>query len=144
MKLCELTYKLVMLCALITGQRCQSLHLMSLDSLVKHSSAYQFVINKLVKQSAPGKKQPVLVIPKFPEDQRLCIFSVLKEYLARAKALRSQKSQLFISFIRPHKKVSKDTMGRWIKHIMKCAGIAISSIMKAASWASDCTFHEDC
>ena len=79
-KLRDQTCKLVMLCALVTGQRCQTLHLMSLDSLVKHSSAYQFVINKLVKQSAPGKKQPVLVIPKFHEDQRLCVFSVLEEY----------------------------------------------------------------
>jgi predicted deacetylase len=138
---------------------------MSLDSLVKTSCAYRFVINKLVKQSAPGKKQPVLVIPKFPDDQRLCVFSVLEEYLARTEALRSQESQLFISFVCPHKKVSKDTIGRWIKHVMKSAGIdttvylphstraastskanqcnvAITSIMRAASWASDCTFHK--
>ena len=45
-------YKLTMLCALVTGQRCQSLHLISLDTMEKGSFSYWFVINALVKQSA--------------------------------------------------------------------------------------------
>ena len=77
----DLTYKLTMLCALVTGQRCQSLHLMNLDTMEKSSSSYRFVINALVKQSAPGRAQPVLVLPKFVEDKSLCVYSVLEEYV---------------------------------------------------------------
>ena len=78
--LCNLTYKLVMLCALITGQQCQSLHLMSLDNMVKNQSSYYcFVIDSLVKQSAPGRAQAVLTLSKFAEDQSLCAFTTLEE-----------------------------------------------------------------
>ena len=164
-KLRELTYKLIMLCALVTGQRCQSLHLMNLDTMIKSASSYRFVIHNLVKQSAPGKAQPVLVLPKFDEDERLCVYSVLEEYVQRTNSIRNNESQLFISFAKPHKKVSKDTIARWIKHVMSLSGIdtsvfkphstraastskaskcsvPISHIMSAASWPSDSTFHK--
>ena len=164
-KLRELTYKLIMLCALVTGQRCQSLHLMNLDTMIKSASSYRFVIHNLVKQSAPGKAQPVLVLPKFDEDERLCVYSVLEEYVQRTNSIRNNESQLFISFAKPHKKVSKDTIARWTKHVMSLSGIdtsvfkphstraastskaskcsvPISHIMSAASWASDSTFHK--
>ena len=95
----DLTYKLTMLCALVTGQRCQSLHLINLDTMEKSSSSYRFVINALVKQSAPGRAQPVLVLPKYVEDKSLCVYSVLEEYVQHTHTLRNNESQLFISFV---------------------------------------------
>ena len=159
-----LTYKLVMLCALVTGQRCQSLHLMSLDSITKKGNSYLFIIDKLVKQSAPGKYQPVLEIPEFAPDINLCAATVMDEYIKRTQPLRNDETQLFISFIKPFKKVSKDTISRWIKKVMNLAGIdttvfkphstraastskaktcqlTLSTIMKSASWSSDCVFN---
>ena len=74
--------KLVMLCALVTGQRCQSLHLMNLGSMhMDIDNSYVFHITQLVKQSAPGKAQPVLVIPRFLSDEGLCVATVLDEYI---------------------------------------------------------------
>ena len=119
-----LSYKLVMLCALVTGQRCQSLmHLMSLDSITKKGNSYVFIIDKLVKQSAPGKYQPVLEIPEFAPNINLCAATVMDEYIKRTQLLRNDETQLFISFIKPFKKVSKDTISRWIKKVMNLAGI---------------------
>ena len=161
----DLTYKLIMLCALVTGQRCQSLHLMNFDTMIKSASSYRFVIHNLVKQTAPGKAQPVLVLPKFADDKRLCVYSVLEEHVQRTHSIRNNEPQLFTSFAKPHKKVSKDTIARWIKHEMSLSGIdtsvfrprntraastskaskcsvPISHIMSAASWASDSTFHK--
>ncbi|XP_068677273.1 uncharacterized protein [Montipora foliosa] len=46
-------------CALTTGQRCQSFHFMTLSSMQKPESSYTFVIDHLVKSSAPGQPQPV-------------------------------------------------------------------------------------
>ena len=161
----DLTYKLIMLCALVTGQRCQSLHLMNLSTMDKSSSYYRFEISNLVKKSAPGRAQPVLMLPRFIADKSLSVYSVLEEYLQRTQTLRNNESQLFISFAKPHKKVTKDTIARWIKHVMSISGIdtsvfkphstraastskasqcsvPISQIMSAASWASDSTFHK--
>ena len=59
-----LTFKSVMLCMLVTGQRCQSVYLMDM----KH-------LEKLVKQSRPGKAQPVLVLPAYPADRRLFVMT---------------------------------------------------------------------
>ena len=54
-----------MLCALATGQRCQTLHLMNL-ALVRRNpdTSYIFCIDQTVKQFAPGREQAVLLIPR--------------------------------------------------------------------------------
>ena len=153
----HLTFKLVMLCALTTGQMCQSFHFMSLSSMQKSESSYTFVIDHLVKSSAPGQPQPVLVLPQFPADSRFCVVTTLEEYLRRTAPLRGNADRLFISYISPYKSVRTDTIGRWIKTVMALAGIDVSkfkahstrmassskakachvptsSIMKAASW----------
>ena len=121
----HLTFKLVMLCALTTGQRCQSFHFMSLSSMQKSESSYTFVIDHLVKSSAPGQPQPVLVLPQFPADSRLCVVTTLEEYLRRTAPLRGNGDRLFISYISPYKSVSLDTIGRWIKTVMALAGIVV-------------------
>jgi len=70
-----------MLTALVTGQRCQSFHLMDLTSMQQNDVHYKFYIKDIVKQSAPGRKQPELILPAFPADCRVCVYSVLSEYI---------------------------------------------------------------
>lgn len=76
LKLKDLTLKLVMLIALVTGQRGQSIHLMDLQSMTKTAVKYKFVIRDFVKQSAPGRIQPELILPLFKEDNRICVYTV--------------------------------------------------------------------
>ena len=145
----HLTFKLLMLCALTTGQRCQSFHLMNLSTMQKSEASYTFVIDELGKGSAPGQLQPVLVLVQFPSD--LCVVTTLEEYLRRKASSRGDEHRLFFSYISPHKRVSKDTIARWIKTVMALAGIStrmassskakachvpLTSIMKAASQKS--------
>ena len=59
----ELTFKLVTLCFLVTGQRCQTIHLMNIDSMSHKKSSTIFQILELVKHSRPGIPQPELVLP---------------------------------------------------------------------------------
>ena len=93
-----LTLKLVMLCMLVTGQRCQSVHLMDIQHMSKGKSSYKFHIDKLVKQSRPGKPQPVLILPSYPVDKRLCVMTYLKEYLIRTEPVRTaEHTRLFLS-----------------------------------------------
>ena len=63
---------------------------------------------------------------KFPADSRLCVVTTLEEYLRRTAPLRGNADRLFIRYISPHKSVSIDTIGRWIKTVMALAGIDVS------------------
>jgi site-specific recombinase XerD len=55
------------------------------------------------------------------------VYFVLKEYLERTKVLRDKtESKLLISYMKPHKAVTKDTISRWIKTVMERSGINIS------------------
>ena len=161
----HLQFKLLMLCALTTGHRCQSFHLMSLSTMQKSEASYTFVIDELVKGSAPGQLQAVLVLVQFPSDSRLCVVTRLEEYLRRTAPLRGDEHILFLSYISPHKRMSKDTNAWWIKTVMALAGIDVfqfrghstrmassskakachvplTSIMKAASWKSADVFSK--
>ena len=96
----ELTHKLVMLIALVTRQRCQSLHLMDITSVQQNADHYKFVIKDIVKQSSPGRNQPELILPAFPADCRVCVYSVLSEYIKCTTPLRGGETRLFISFVK--------------------------------------------
>ena len=52
--------------------------------------------------------------------------TALFEYLERTKELRQGESQLFISYMKPHKKVSAATISHWIKTTMAKAGLDVS------------------
>lgn len=161
----DLTLKLVMLVALVTGQRGQSIHLMNIQRMTQTTTEFKFVIYDLVKQSAPGRAQPELILPAYKADQRLCVYSVLLEYLNRTKPLRGLESRLFLSFIKPYKAICRDTIARWVKTVMIDAGIdpqifkphstrsassskafacnvPLRSILQAASWKTDCSFNK--
>lgn len=132
----HLVLKLLMLCALTTVQRCQSFHLMSLSTMQKSEPSCTFVIDKLVKCSAPGQLQAVLVLVQFPSDSRLCVVTTLEEYCRRTASLRGDEHRLFLSYISPHKRVSKDTIARWIKTVMALAGIDVSKFQAHSTMAS--------
>ena len=60
-----------------------------------------------MKQSRPGYKEPVISYNAYPPDRRLCIYTVLKEYLFRTKKMRdSSISRLLLSYVKPHKNVT--------------------------------------
>ena len=136
-----LTLKLVMLMALVSGQRCQSLHLLDLN-LMKKGKDVRFAFDKPLKHFKQGKTAPLLIFEAFPPDRRLCVLTVLKEYLCRTTTYHREESKLFVSFVKPHKKVSKDTIGRWVKLGLRCAGVnetvykAHSTRMASASKAA--------
>ena len=87
----------------------------------------------------------------------------LKEYLQRTKQLREEHSQLLISYVKPFKPVSKDTISRWVKQVLESAridinkysahssraastssckakGLSLADIMKSAGWSNSSTF----
>ena len=91
-----------------------------------------FTFNKPLKQSTPRTQVKPLVLKAYTHDESLCVFSTLKEYLQRTETLRVTGSQLLISFQKPHKAVSRDTISRWIRTVMQLSGINLD-VYKAHS-----------
>lgn len=85
-----------MLCLLVIGQQAQSLHLIN---LLTEEGSYTFYNHQLVKQPGPKRTQPTLVIRKFPADHRLCVASIMEEYIKRSAPIGGQDKQLFLSTI---------------------------------------------
>ena len=126
MDLKSLTHKLVMLIALVSAQRTQSIHLLDLHFMKLSTDAVEFVIPGRIKQSRPGYKVQPVLLKAYPIDRHLCVVTHLNEYIERTKSLRSVESRLFISYVKPHKGVSKDTISRWIRTVMTDAGIDVN------------------
>ena len=122
----ELTYKLVMLIALVSAQRGQTIHLLNIKNMTKTESSYSFTITELTKTKKPGHKADIITLMAFTPDIRLCVYHCLEEYIQRTEKLRSDDGQLFISFNKPHNKVSRETLRRWIKNVMVLAGIDVN------------------
>ena len=159
----DLTFKLVTLTALLSGQRLQSLHLLDLRNMTKSKSLCKFRIGDLLKTSRPGVHQSELHRPAYAPDRRLCIVTVITEYLNRTEMFRGEQTALFISYMKPHKRVSKDTLSRWIRTLLAKAGadmsvftpystraaatstaarasVPIQTILKTAGWSRESTF----
>ena len=162
LKLKELTLKLVTLILLVSGQRGQTVHLLDLSNMRVSTDSYTFLFTKLLKQTRPGFSNPAVTLTAF-RDSRLCVVTTLKEYISRTEPLRGSESQLLVSYTKPHKAVSRDTIGRWVKTVLLSAGIdtkkfkphstraaAVSAasnasvpldeILKTAGWSSESTF----
>lgn len=152
-----------MLIALTGAARTQSIHLLSVDNFRKLPDRYVFKYDGLLKQSRPSQRELFVDFKAYPPDRRLCIYTVVKEYLRRTRVFRENNFKLLLSYVAPHKEVSKDTISRWIKTILKQAGIdtkiygshsvrsastskALSNsvpldvILKKAGWSSEKTF----
>ena len=157
-----LSYKVIMLLALLSGQRSQTLHFIDLQNIEFRQNSLVIRIGDLVKQSRPGYHMSEMSIPEYSQDNRLCPIVTLKCYMERTKNIRGKTTKLFISCIKPHGPITKSTLSRWIKDTMSLAGINVNiftphstrtastskakvplaTILKTAGWAKDCTFRK--
>ena len=105
----SLALKLVMLMLLVSGQRGQAIHSLSLKGMTLSEASCQFQILEHMKTSKPGTCPMVINIHKYDPDEDVCPLLTLKEYLEQTKDLRGNVDQLFISYQKPHKAVSRDS-----------------------------------
>ena len=97
------TLKLTMSMALVNTARCQTLHLLSVKQFKKLRSEFVFHLDGSLKQSRPDAEFSLFHLIAYPPDSRLCVYTVLKEYIARTKnLLQKQDSRLLISYCKPH------------------------------------------
>ena len=160
----DLTLKLCMLILLLSAQRVQTLHLLRIDNLDLQEDSARFTVTDLLKQSRPGNCGVTICLKEYPFDKRLCVVQTLRLYLTKTGSLRGEEKRLFISYKRPHRAVSKDTIARWAKEGLSRSGINIAKykphstraastsaaearhvpicdIMLMAGWSSENTFR---
>ena len=83
---------------------------------------YVFHLHGQFKQARVGNDTLTITLHAYKDDIRLCIVNTLSVYLRRTEQLRNS-SKLFISTVKPHNAVSKDTISRWIKVTLGLAWI---------------------
>ena len=101
----NLTLKVVMLMALLSGQRCQTLHTFSIDFMQISSDKCVFFLNSLLKTSRPGKHLTYVEFQAYALDVSLCVVKHVQQYLKHTDILRGDVKQFFISYSKPHKAV---------------------------------------
>jgi integrase len=158
----DLTYKLVILLALTTGQRCQTLVSLNTQTMTKTVKHYVFHLNDHVKQNRPGYVFSTVFVRRYHQ-QEVCVYRTLEHYLDRTAAIR-RSNKLFVSVVKPHDKISTNTLSRWIKTLLTLSGIdttkfkahstraacaskasnslPIDVILNHVGWASDCVFRK--
>ena len=163
-----LTLKSVFLAAISTFRRCSDLQALRIDegfmSIVPEGII--FIRDGLSKQDRPGHIGTKIFIPAFSRNVKLDPKRAIQMYLKKTEQFRNDENRLFLSFNKPHKAVTSQTISSWIVSVLKQAyndsdlkvkahstrtigsswalfkGASLSSILEAADWSRDSTFKK--
>lgn len=157
LNLADLTEKLVVLLALGSAHRLQTLALIKLPNMCFLNRGLEIRIPDSIKTSRPGAAQPLLSFPYLREKPSLCIAKTIERYIFVTKNLRNGCDNLIITVKQPHKAASTATISRWIRaKLVKCGvsenftgystrhastsaalkkGVSLSLIHKTAGWS---------
>ncbi|KAJ8913804.1 hypothetical protein NQ315_002710 [Exocentrus adspersus] len=121
----QLSYKLAMLLALATDQRVKTLWLITCANIHFSETGVKIPVPDPIKTSKPHSVQPCLDLPYLKENPQLCVASTLKNYLDATASLRQSSDNLFITFKKPHRSASKQSISRWIKDTLRAKFIVV-------------------
>ena len=75
--------------------------------MVASETSVTFVVSKPLKQSKPRSKPTVVEFVAYPDNPNICVVTTLEAYIAHTSALRGDARQLFVSYFKPFKPVSR-------------------------------------
>lgn len=93
-----------------------------------------FTDNKITqdKRTRVGTHVTPLVFLSYPEADKLCISTHLKEYITRTNHFRHGSKHLLLILVKPHKHASTVAITLWCKSILATAGVDVSSLKVTA------------
>ena len=122
-----LSYKTITLTALAAAARVSELHKINIQLMAAHPSKYLCHFSSKLKHSRNNRAIKPLEFAKYEENPNLCPVATITAYKQRTDPLRTKgQTQLFISQIKPHQEVTKQTLATWVKQVLKCTGVDIS------------------
>ncbi|KZS09541.1 Uncharacterized protein APZ42_026206 [Daphnia magna] len=159
----SLSRKLATLMTLATLMRTSELAAIVLNSIRVESGVAIFCLNRPRKTQMGGPLQS-FSIPSFREANS-CSVACLVSYISRTTTKRSgmDLNSLFVSLVSPHKAITGNTIGRWIKEFLRkggvdtsvfsaystrgaaaskavSTGVSIDEILRAGNWRTNSTF----
>ena len=88
----ELTLKLVVLIALLTGQRYRTIHALDITCMsLKDDKCTFFFVNTVLKHTRRGTHLAPIELHAFSNNGTLCVITTLKEYLRKTDSLREKQ-----------------------------------------------------
>ena len=155
----ELSQKVVTLLALTNADRASDLYLLTLSHRRYHEDRVTFLIEGLGKTRRSGPPREVSY-HAFSDCPNICPMETLRVYERKTLSLRNGTDPLLISCVKPHKRVATSTISRWIKAMLReagvdanahstrsastsaafAAGLSTKDIMNAACWSRESTF----
>ena len=119
-----------MLLSILAGRRLHTLHKLETSKMDISDVGGKVIshITGLTKCSKPSRPNKPIVFRAYTENKLLCPVACIKEYLHFRAGLVDEKcTQFFITHGKPHHPISKDTLARWVKEVMVCAGIDVTT-----------------
>ena len=108
-----------------------------------------FLIKNLTKETRLGIKPTRICIHHYAPEPALCAYAIIIKYIEVISELRTT-SKLWISCVRPHQEVGRQTISRWLKTLTmwdidisvftastsKAAamGVGLQTTLKTAGW----------
>ena len=122
----ELSFKLAMLLSLASTSRSSELHALDLRYMSDQGNVISFALSKLTKSRKSGAS-PLLVTFHVSDEQCSCfVVRTIRVYGKRSATWRksnSNKNQLLLSYVEPHKAVVSCIIAGWLVQILEFSGI---------------------
>ena len=106
----DLTLKLTLLLALTSAGKASDIAYFDTRYQVKHPSGYIFQFGKNTKTSTRTRQKKPLKIYPFRENKNLCVCHHIDLYLDKMKEFHKIETQLLLSFVKPHKGFTTQTI----------------------------------
>ena len=121
----QLSYKTAMLLALIIIPRGAEINMLDISMMGLTKTKCVFTLKGLPKNKKKGKRTPVLDFENFKEDKDLCPVKSLIDYCSLTEPFRraNNETSLFLGLLKPHAALTKSSIARWLKEVLKWAGI---------------------
>jgi len=124
----QLSQKLTLLLLLLGGQRVNTIYNFHTDRMVFSTASVSFAPGTVLKHSRKGSKLNSFTYRAYPVDNKLCIIECLKEYLNRRELkIGTMITNLFITYGKPYRAASIDTIRRWVKDLFNECNINFST-----------------
>ena len=108
-----LSQKLVILLLILGGQRVNTIFWFRTDEMIINDISILFAPSHVLKHSRKNKKLNTFEYRSYPHNSKLCVVNCLKNYLDRRdKKVSPNIKKLLITYKKPYKEVSTDTIRR--------------------------------
>ena len=119
--------KLTVLLLILNEQRKKNLLAIDIDNVKIYEDKLIILPNSSLKHTKPSRPLHATVYHKYNGNPKLSVVECAKLYIEiRNELVPSEIKQLLVTYEKPHKAASDDTISRWNKNTISSAGIDIA------------------